>query len=417
MDLRTRAERMWTGGDEAMSVLAGNGREIDEVADGLAFVSAFGNVMPVATDDGLVLIDTSIGFAAGTIHDTIRTWSPAPVTTAVFTHGHVDHVGGVGPFDEENATAGRPAVHVVAHEAVPDRFDRYLLTRGYNGVINQRQFSLPEPFWPGEWRYPDTTFREALDLEVGGTRFALHHARGETDDHTWVHLPDRGALYPGDLFIWCVPNAGNPQKVQRYAADWAVALRDMAACEAEVLVPSHGLPIFGADRVRTALLDTAELLESLQRDTLAMMNEGARLNDIIHTVQAPQHLLDKPYLQPIYDEPEFIIRNIWRRYGGWYDGNPAELKPARTADLAAELAALAGGADVLADRARALAEAGDLRIAGHLAELAVLAAPDDAGLHRARAEVFAARTQAETSLMAKGVFGAVARESSARADG
>ena len=32
--------------------------------------------------------------------------------------------------------------HVVAHELLPARFERYLLTAGYNGVINQRQFQF-----------------------------------------------------------------------------------------------------------------------------------------------------------------------------------------------------------------------------------------------------------------------------------
>jgi alkyl sulfatase BDS1-like metallo-beta-lactamase superfamily hydrolase len=63
----------------------------------------------------------------------------------------------------------------------------------------------------------------------------------------------------------------------------------------------------------------------------------------------------KPYLQPVYDEPEFIVRNVWRLYGGWYDGNPARLKPAPDAVLATALAELAGGAAALADRAQAAA--------------------------------------------------------------
>jgi alkyl sulfatase BDS1-like metallo-beta-lactamase superfamily hydrolase len=49
-----------------------------------------------------------------------------------------------------------------------------------------------------------------------------------------------------------------------------------------------------------------------------------------------------PYLQPSYDEPEFIVRNIWRLYGGWWDGNPAKLKPPKQSDLAKEIANLAG---------------------------------------------------------------------------
>ena len=106
-----------------------------------------------------------------------------------------------------------------------------------------------------------------------------------------------------------------------------------------------------------------------------------------------------------------MVRNVWRLYGGWYDGNPANLKPAPEAALAAELAALAGGAARLADRARALADAGELRLAGHLAELAALAAPDDAGVHAARAEVFERRVAAEASVMSKGIFAWAASES------
>ena len=60
-------------------------------------------------------------------------------------------------------------------------------------------------------------------------------------------------LWTGDLFLWVAPNAGNPQKAQRYAAEWAAALRAMAAREAALLIPGHGPPIFGAERVRQAL--------------------------------------------------------------------------------------------------------------------------------------------------------------------
>jgi alkyl sulfatase BDS1-like metallo-beta-lactamase superfamily hydrolase len=189
----------------------------------------------------------------------------------------------------------------------------------------------------------------------------------------------------------------------------------MAALDAEVLLPGHGLPIIGADRVRAALTDSARLLEHLHVETIKLMNEGARLDDIIQTVTAPPELLTKPYLRPIYDEPEFVVRNVWRLFGGWYDGNPANLKPASESALASEVAQLAGGAQRLAERAVALADGGDLRLAGHLAELAALAAPDDAAVHRARADVFERRVEVEASTMAKGIFGWAAAESRERA--
>jgi len=407
------AERLWTGrlSTAERHPLVAALQELVELAPGLAFVSSFANVAAFDTGAGLVLVDVgSTMFAAG-VHELLRGWSPRSLHTAIYTHGHVDHVFGVERYEADARSAGSPPPRVVAHEALPARFDRYRLTAGYNAIINQRQFRIPGLVWPTEYRYPDVTYRESLVLEVGGVDFVLHHARGETDDHTWVWLPERKILCTGDLFIWASPNCGNPQKVQRYPIEWARALRAMDALEPEILCPGHGYPILGRARVHQALDETAALLESLHEQTLAMMNAGARLDDIVHAVRAPAHLLDRPYLRPVYDEPEFIVRNIWRLYGGWYDGNPAHLKPAPEAALAAEIAALAGGAACLAARAEALTEAGELALACHLVELAAQAAPGDDGIRAVRAAVYAQRAARERSTMAKGVYGWAAAES------
>jgi alkyl sulfatase BDS1-like metallo-beta-lactamase superfamily hydrolase len=253
-------------------------------------------------------------------------------------------------------------------------------------------------------------------VAVGGLGVELRHDRGETDDHTWAWVPERRLLCTGDLFIWVSPNCGNPQKAQRYPAEWAAALRTMAGLGAELLLPGHGLPIAGSDAITRVLSTTATYLESLVDQTLALMNDGARLDDIVHTVRAPAELVDLPWLRPLYDEPEFIVHNLWRLYGGWYDGNPAHLKPAPDAELAAELARLAGGAPALAERADQLLHDGELRLAGHLAELAAQAAPADPTVHAVRARVNEARVAAEPSLMARGIFGWAADESTQRAE-
>src|SRR5690606_11793849 len=151
---------------------------------------------------------------------------------------------------------------------------------------------------------------DTLALDIGGLAIELRHARGETDDHTWAWIPRHKAICAGDFFIWNFPNAGNPQKVQRYPADWARALRAMAEQNAELFLPAHGLPIAGAARIRRVLTEVADTLERLVGETLALMNQGARLNDILHTVRVDPAVLEKPYLRPLYDEPEFVVRNI-----------------------------------------------------------------------------------------------------------
>src|SRR5712691_1447362 len=229
------ADRLWRGeADIARHHPLWHFGDLVDLGDA-AFVAAFSNVAAFPTPDGLVLVDTSSPFLAGRVHDALAAWRNDTVHTAVFTHGHIDHVFGVDRYEADARDSGRPAPRVVAHEAVPARFDRYRETAGYNAAINRRQFGASDLEWPTEYRYPDETYRDATSLEVGGLRFELRHARGETDDHTWVWVPDSRTLCTGDLFIWASPNCGNPQKVQRYAKEWADALRVMATLGAETL--------------------------------------------------------------------------------------------------------------------------------------------------------------------------------------
>jgi alkyl sulfatase BDS1-like metallo-beta-lactamase superfamily hydrolase len=412
------AERAWRGELEGTQVHPGNALvAFEALSPGLGFLSAFSNVAVLATGDGLVLLDTSSLFHAQRLFDEVRRWTPARVHTAVYSHGHVDHVFGLGAFEREAEANGWPRVRVLAHERCPARFARYRLTQGWNGLINQRQFGFPKPVFPTAFREPDETLRAARTLEVGGVRVELYHDPGETDDHLWAFLPAERTLYTGDLFIWAAPNCGNPQKAQRYPREWAAALRKMSALGAETLLPGHGPPIVGAARVAQALGEAAELLESLVAQTLSLMNAGARLDEVLRNVALPERLLTRPYLRPSYDDPRFIVRNLWRLYGGWWDGNPAHLLPAPEADLARRLAELAGGAATLAAAAEREAAAGRLDLACELVELAASASPDDARIHAARAAIYSERRRRETSLMAKGIYGAAARESEAKAGG
>lgn len=407
-------------GAEAVGPINRINHQLSEIGDGIAMVEAFSHCVLFETNDGLVAFDTSNEHGGGRVVEEVRRWRPERFNTIVYTHGHIDHVGGCGAFVHDAETCRHPRPRVVGHENVPARFDRYDLTNGYNKIINERQFGQfrrrgydiagSTSFLPRTSPKPDTVYRDTLKLSVGGLDIELRHAKGETDDHTWAWIPAKKAICAGDFFIWNFPNAGNPQKVQRYPREWAIAIRAMAEQGAELFLPAHGLPVGGRERIRKVLTEVADALDLLVRETLALMNEGARLNDIIHSVTVDPAVLERPYLKPMYDEPEFVVRNIWRLYGGWYDGNPANLKPARDAVLAAEVAALAGGAPKLAERALDVASR-DIRLACHLVELAAQADPTNKAVHALRARVYQQRREGETSLMAKGIFGHAANES------
>jgi alkyl sulfatase BDS1-like metallo-beta-lactamase superfamily hydrolase len=378
------------------------------------FYRWFANVTVIKTDEGLVLVDTGAFFNQDETVTMVRKFARDRIHTALYTHGHVDHACGMPAFVAEAQHNRQARPRVVGHRATAARFDRYKRTSGYNAVVNTRQFGLPSQ-WPSEYIYPDTYFDDRLTVAAGNLKFECHHGRGETDDACWVYIPQRKVLCTGDFIIWAAPNAGNPQKAQRYAREWAEALRVMAKSGAEVLLPGHGVPVFGLTRVRQVLLDTAEYLQSLYDQTVAMMNQGARLHEILEAVAPPVHLAARPYLQAVYDEPHFIVRNIWRLEGGWYDGIPSHLKAAPLRAQALEIVKLSGGIEPLLSRAREQLEQGQLAMAAHIIDWAALASDENRAVHDLRARIYSARSAAESSTMSRGIFRAAALESAARA--
>ncbi|MCQ9367101.1 MBL fold metallo-hydrolase [Brevibacterium sp. 91QC2O2] len=419
-ELLAYAESAWSGTRPVAATGSAAYKETGphRVADGVWMWPAFGNVHIFDTSEGLLLFDAGEARAADALYAAIRELTDQPVHTVVYSHGHIDHVCGVELFDAEARVNGTRPPRVVAQQNVAHRFRRYERTAGYNTRVNRRQFGSPEHAFPDHFRAPDLEYADFLSLRLGDLEMQLHHRRGETDDATIGWAPQQKILLTGDFFIWAAPNPGNPQKVQRYAWEWAGALEWMAGLGAEVLLPGHGAPIFGAERIRQALTDTAEYLSHLVDHTVDGMNAGADLETIAGSFAVPEHLREKRYLQPSYDEPEFIVRNVWRLYGGWWDGDPARLKPAPRAELAAEVAALSGGPQALADRAVALLEAGEHRLAAQFAQLA----GDSSGevsraVDEARLTVFTELVAAATSTMSKGVYRWAAAESLARLDG
>jgi alkyl sulfatase BDS1-like metallo-beta-lactamase superfamily hydrolase len=217
-------------------------------------------------------------------------------------------------------------------------------------------------------------------------------------------VPARGYLFAGDLIIWQAPNCGNPQKVQRYPLEWAEALERMAGLDAEWLFPGHGLAVHGREAVRLVLTESAQYLRIIIDQVLQRMNAGQTPEEIFHSVEPDPELSKRPYLQARYDHPKFIVRNLLRLWGGWWNGNAADLLPATWAAQAAEIAQLAGGVENLVARGRALLEQGDSVMAAHVAEWATRAAPADRAAQTLKRDAYAHRLGEAEALMAQGIY-------------
>ena len=160
----------------------GEGCGDSQLADGVALVESFSHVLLIDTGEGLVAFDSSGPGSGRDVVKSIRRWSNEPVDTLVYTHGHVDHVGGSRAFAADAEAADRPLPTVVGHRNLAPRLDRYDATNGYNLVINNRQFGgspvsalrsaddRPERrFVPEGTLRPDVEYASEHTLTVGGT--------------------------------------------------------------------------------------------------------------------------------------------------------------------------------------------------------------------------------------------------------
>jgi glyoxylase-like metal-dependent hydrolase (beta-lactamase superfamily II) len=356
------------GGDFFDRYFTGEFKAIQAAPRTWFILADYVNLAAYETDAGLLLVDTGTAESAETVYELIRKETDAPLHTVVFTHGHLDHAFGLKPWIEAGE---RP--RIIAHENVARRFRTYMRTAPLNSHINSVQFGIDDAIsWPQrteEFTWPDTVYQDRLTLSLGGERFELYHAKGETDDATWVWAADRNIVSVGDLLAGILPNCGNPQKVQRYPEEWADALEAIASVGPELLLPGHGKLVEGADVIR-------------------------------------KHW----YIDPLYDRPEFIARNVIRKYGGWWNGYSADLMAAPMPQRAAEIVQLSGGVDKLVARARELKDS-DPALACHLAEWAALGAPESREAHECAIEVFEARAEDEIALMARGIFNHAVRRS------
>jgi alkyl sulfatase BDS1-like metallo-beta-lactamase superfamily hydrolase len=381
----------------------------ERIADGIHLISAFGNSTCIESDDGLVIVDACVRPMGPRLLDQIRSISDRPIRYVIYTHGHFDHAFGVWALLEDAERRGHPRPQIVAHELVPSRFDRYLELAGQHDHINRIQFALPphaKVVEREQFYYPNVVYRDTMMLRLGDITVQLRHAMGETDDATWVWIPERRTVCTGDLFIWSCPNIGNPFKVQRYEIEWADALEAIAAREPMALAPGHGPAIAGTDAVRSACLDTARALRWLHDEVVRRLNDGMWAEQILAEVNAlPPDLASKPYLRPIYGCPTFIVHGILRRYAGWFDGNPSHLFAAPTQAIAKEVVSLAGPTQVL-QRARTLQQMGDVQLALHLVDYVIdaSAAALMAEAQQLKSELLAARAESEPSFIARNIL-------------
>jgi alkyl sulfatase BDS1-like metallo-beta-lactamase superfamily hydrolase len=316
----------------------------------------------------------------------------------IYTHGHMDHVGGAKAFLKDNP-------EIIASTYLPARFEKYTILAEHRAILNAEQFNLPKIKRPVDFIYPTKLFLGDMTFKLGDKTFELHSTRAETDDAVWVYVPELNAAFIGDLMIGPhFPNIGNPWKPTRFALDWAKELERIRELNPKYIFCNGASILFKEEKAIQALNDNIEAIRSLHDQVIKYINQDMHITEMIHTVKLPEHLEKSPFLKQIYSRLEFFVFNTYRWYHGYYDHNPAHLIPRPEKEVMKEIYGLIGDADKVINRAKELFSQNQAQLALQILDVLIQAEPENIEALKLRIKLVNDLGQNDKCLMSRNAY-------------
>ncbi len=184
----------------------------------------------VITTDGVVVFDTLGSPALGDqVIAEIRKRTEQPIRRVILSHYHADHFYGIPAFR-----------HVGAEIWADTHTHAYLNSAAAAERLTQRE-KIIKPWLGPDFKLPlpDRWLDQPEDFVMGGVHFSLRRLgpAHSPEDLTMLVEPD-GVLYSGDIvYAGRVPFVGADSDTRH----WLVAIDDLLAIPARVMVPGHGL--------------------------------------------------------------------------------------------------------------------------------------------------------------------------------
>jgi alkyl sulfatase BDS1-like metallo-beta-lactamase superfamily hydrolase len=331
----------------------------------------FGNTFLITTPGGNVIVDTSAANTAPRHRELLTKVSAAPIRTIILTHGHGDHTGGVHLWKQQGT-------EIIAQRNFPDFCAYQDRLASYFARSNAAQFNFDEARLrelyksPKNHVEPTITFDARHDFELGDVKFEIYHTPGETPDALTVWLPHYKAAFVGDNIYDSFPNIYTLRgTTPRWALDYVSSINKVLALKPEIVLPSHGLPIVGSDKVVKRLTQYRDAIQYVHDATVRGMNDGKDVFTLMREIKLPAEL----DIGETYGKVAWSVRGIYDGYVGWFDLNPATMYAASPNAADADLVELAGGPAPVANRSRAVTRGGDAVRGLRLAEAALARDP------------------------------------------
>ena len=257
------------------------------------------NVVAVATDDGIVLVDSFAcpAFAKQGRELIEKEFGRSDFAHVILTHHHVDHTGGNQVF---------PEAHIIGHQFCLEAFTKQAaempeMVARYRQVVESERARLAAlDAGSGQAKFliariahinavfediaenfeavpPDICFSDRMSLYVGGLEIELiYYGPSHSGNDILVHIPAEGLLMVGDLFDWeIVPYLSNGHG-KADPVRWLAVLDEVLSNETAVkyVVPGHEAML-----TRDDMLLRRDYIRDIWSGILAARAEGLTLEE------------------------------------------------------------------------------------------------------------------------------------------
>lgn len=374
-----------------------------KVTDGLYQVrnADLSNMTIVEGKTGLIVIDPLI--SAETAAAALRLYRAhrpdKPVVAVIYSHSHVDHFGGaLGVVSAEDAASGKVRViapagfmsAAVAENGLAGPAMRRraafmygsLLPAGPRGHVgaglglttSRGTSSLVPP--------NEVVNHDGQTLTIDGLTFEFQLAPNtEAPAEMHWYIPELKALSVAENCTQTMHNLYTLRGARgRDPLLWADALDESLrrwGDKAEVLYGMHHWPVWGKDRVRTALELGRDVYRYINDQTLRLANKGLGMLEIAEQLRLPPEL-DKPFaVRGYYGTLNHNVKGVYTYYLGWFDGNAAGLDPLPRVEASRRYVEYMGGAEAVLGRAREDFARGNYRWVAQVLDHVIFAEPEN----------------------------------------
>ena len=381
---------------------------------------------------------------------------PLPIRAIIYTHNHIDHIGGVKGYLEQSKLRACPqesasgagsdaplnadaldCVALIGQENIVDGVNNTATVIGT--MINARSAYMYGGFIPESWRVtngigyeiktgtsdfvmPSRTFANSMQLTAAGVNMEVIYVPSETNDELSVFIPDAqnggsgkaGLLQSAEVIQGpSFPNLYSLRGTSyRSPATWYRSVDKLRTYDSWCMLPSHGTPLCGAQNIQKLLLHFRDAIQYTHDQSVRLMNHGYTMDQLPERIPMPQYLIEdlstietakgnnvtdpRDYLRFFYGSVPQSVRELYFGYLGWFQADPVGLAPTPPQPYAERMVGLVGREKLFANANEAMTK-GEYQWAAELASMLVTANPKDQPARDIKAAAFMKLAEPQTN--------------------